>query len=211
MVLLRRIWRIFRAQINSIVHDAEDPEKILEQAILDLEQDLIGLRQGVAGAIASLKRTERQFNEKKAVAEQWHGRAQLALRKGDDRLAREALIRRQPYLNAAGTLQTEIDQQTEIVNKLRKEMTVLESKISQAKMKKNMYIARARSAVANQKIQQVAGNLNGTGISFNAFEPMEDKVMELEARATLMAELETDSLEKKFAALEGGEGNGEKR
>ncbi len=63
MSLVGRIWRIFRAQINSIVDGAEDPEKILEQAILDMEQDLIGLRQGVAGAIASLKRTERQLKE----------------------------------------------------------------------------------------------------------------------------------------------------
>ena len=210
MSLLGRIWRIFRAQINSIVDGAEDPEKILEQAILDMEQDLIGLRQGVAGAIASLKRTERQLKENKAAADQWYGRAQLALRKQDDRLAREALIRRQPYLTTAETLQTEIDKQTEIVNKLRRDMGVLESKISQTKMKKNLYIARARSAVAKEKMQQVAGNLN-TGISVNAFQQMEDQVIELEARAALVAELETDSLESKLAALEGGEEKGQRR
>ncbi len=211
MSLLGRIWRIFRAQINSIVDGAEDPEKILEQAILDMEQDLIGLRQGVAGAIASLKRTERHLKENKAAADQWYGRAQLALRKQDDRLAREALIRRQPYLTTAETLQTEIDKQTEIVNKLRRDMGVLESKISQTKMKKNLYIARARSAVAKEKMQQVAGNLNGTGISVNAFQQMEEQVIELEARAALVAELETDSLESKFAALEGEEEKGQRR
>ncbi len=132
------------------------------------------------------------------------------MRKQDDRLAREALIRRQPYLTTAETLQTEIDKQTEIVNKLRRDMGVLESKISQTKMKKNLYIARARSAVANEKMQQVAGNLN-TGISLNAFQQMEDRVIELEARAALVAELETDSLESKFAALEGGEEKGQRR
>ncbi len=134
-------WLERISNINKIVDGGEDPEKILEQTILELEQHLINLRQGVAGAIASLKRTERQLNQNQAAANQWYSRAQLALRKGDEMLAREALHHRQPYLNIAKTLQTQIDQQRDIINKLRKDIGVLESQIATVKMKKNMYIA----------------------------------------------------------------------
>ena len=148
-------WLERISNINKIVDGGEDPEKILEQTVLELEQHLINLRQGVAGAIrngsasrrASLKRTERQLNQNQAAANQWYSRAQLALRKGDEMLARSALHYRQPYLNIAKTLQTQIDQQRDIINKLRKDIEVLESQIATVKMKKNMYIASGRDPV----------------------------------------------------------------
>lgn len=202
MGLLDRIWRVIRANINSLMNQAEDPEKILEQAVEDMQQDLISMRQGVAQAIATQKRTERQMAQNRATADQWRRRAQLALEKGDENLAREALARRQSYQNNAQTLQAQVEQQKEIINKLKQDMRTLETKISEAKTKKDMYIARARSAVASQKIQELSGNIN-TGSALSAFERMEEKVMELEAGSEAIGELGTDNLEKKFAALEG--------
>ncbi|MGK7875292.1 MAG: PspA/IM30 family protein [Xenococcaceae cyanobacterium] len=203
MGLLERIWRVIRANINSLVNEFEDPEKVLEQAVMDMQQDLISIRQALAQAIATQKRTERQMAQNQATAEQWRRRAQLALEKGDENLAREALVRRQSYQNNTQALQAELEQQSGIINKFKQDMRTLESKISEAKRKKDMYIARARSAVASQKIQELAGNIN-TGSSLNAFERMEEKVMELEAQSEVMGKLGTDDLEKKFAALEGG-------
>ncbi len=202
MGLLDRIWRVIRANINSLMNQAEDPEKILEQAVEDMQQDLISMRQGVAQAIATQKRTERQMAQNRATADQWRRRAQLALEKGDENLAREALARRQSYQNNAQTLQAQVEQQKEIINKLKQDMRTLETKISEAKTKKDMYIARARSAVASQKIQELSGNIN-TGSALSAFERMEEKVMELEAGSEAIGELGADNLEKKFAALEG--------
>ncbi len=146
-------WLERISNINKIVDGGEDTEKILEQTVLNLEQHLINRRQGVAGASASLKRTERQLNQNQAAANGWYSRAQLALRKGDERLARSALHYRQPYLNIAKTLQTQIDQQLDIINNLRKNIGVLESKIATVKMKKNMYIASGRDSVTALRSQ----------------------------------------------------------
>jgi phage shock protein A len=201
MGLFERIMRVIRSQINSLVSKAEDPEKILEQAVMDMQTDLIQVRQAVAQAIATQKRTERQYDQAKSTADEWYRRAQLALQKGDENLAKEALTRRQSYQQTANSLKGQIDGQQEIVGQLKNNMRGLESKISEARTKKDLYIARARSAQASEKLSEVLGNLS-TSTSMSAFERMEEKVMQLEARSEAIASLGADDLEKQFSALE---------
>ncbi|HEY9823775.1 MAG TPA: PspA/IM30 family protein [Candidatus Sericytochromatia bacterium] len=203
MGLIDRILRVIRANLNSLVGNAEDPEKILEQAVEDMQQDLIQLRQAVAQAIATQKRTERQASQAQSTADEWYNRAQLALSKGDENLAREALTRRKTYQETAQAMEAQLSQQSGVVTKLKENMRTLESKISEAKTKKDLYIARARSAQASQKIQEMLGNVS-TGSAMGAFERMEEKVMQLEAQSEALEELGSNELEKKFAALEGG-------
>ena len=202
MGLLERVWRVIRSNISSLVGKAEDPEKVLEQAVADMQQDLIKMRQAVAQAIASQKRTERQATQAQSTADEWRRRAQLALNKGDEDLAREALTRRQSYQETAQTLQNQLEQQNGVIDKMKKDMRTLENKISDAKTKKDMYIARARSAEASQKINEQIGN-TGTESSMSAFERMEERVMELEASSEATQELATDDIENRFSALEG--------
>lgn len=202
MGLFDRIFRVVRANFNSLVSAAEDPEKILEQAVMDLQEDLVQLRQAVAGAIASQKRTERQCAQTQSNADEWYRRAQLALQKGDENLAREALSRRKTYQETAKALSGQIEQQTVIVSQLKQNMRVLESKIADAKTKKDMYIARARSARASEKLNELVGHIDA-GATVNAFERMEEKVLQLEARSQAIADLGADTLEKQFASLEG--------
>ncbi|PSO53812.1 MAG: phage shock protein A [Cyanobacteria bacterium QH_8_48_120] len=204
MGLLERVWRVIRSNISSLVGKAEDPEKVLEQAVADMQQDLIKMRQAVAQAIASQKRTERQATQAQSTADEWRRRAQLALNKGDEDLAREALTRRQSYQETAQTLQNQLEQQNGVIDKMKKDMRTLENKISDAKTKKDMYIARARSAEASQKINEQIGN-TGTESSMSAFERMEERVMELEASSEATQELATDDIENRFSALEGGD------
>ena len=204
MGLIDRFLRVFRANLNSLIGQAEDPEKILEQAVEDMQQDLIQLRQAVAQAIATQKRTERQAAQAETTAQEWYNRAQLALSNGDDNLAREALTRRKSYQETAKAMRDQLVQQSGVVSKLKDNMRTLESKISEAKTKKDLYIARARSAQASQKINEMLGNM-GTGSALSAFERMEEKVMQLEAQSEAIAELGSSELEKKFAALEGSD------
>jgi phage shock protein A len=201
MGLIDRILRVIRANINSLVGRAEDPEKILEQAVEDMQHDLIQLRMAVAQAIATQKRTERQCSQNQATAEEWYRRAQLALQKGDDELARQALTKRKSYQETAEAMQAQLEQQSSVVNKLKQDMRLVEGKISEAKTKKDMYIARARSAQATQRLQEMLGNVS-TGSSLGAFERMEEKVLQLEAQSEAIAQLGTDDLEKKFLTLE---------
>ena len=126
--------------------------------------------------------------------------AQLALQKADEGLAREALTRRKSYQDTAEAMRSQLGQQRVVVDQLRQNMMKLESKISEAKTKKDLYIARARSAKASQQITEMLERTNPGG-AMQAFERMEEKVLQMEAQAEAVAELGTDDLEKRIASL----------
>ena len=111
MGLFDRIRRVVGANLNDLVSKAEDPEKMLEQAILEMQEDLVQLRQGVAQAIAAQKRTEQQYNQAQNELNKWQRNAQLALQKGDENLARQALERKKTFGETATTLKVNLDQQ----------------------------------------------------------------------------------------------------
>ncbi|HAG85302.1 MAG TPA: hypothetical protein DD379_05875 [Cyanobacteria bacterium UBA11162] len=203
MGLFDRLSRVVRANLNDMVSKAEDPEKILEQAIIDMQEDLVQLRQAVARAIATQKRTEQQYNKNQSEANNWHQRAQLALQKGDENLAREALSRKKTTSEAATTLKTQLDQQSTQVDTLKRNLIALEGKISEAKTKKDMLKARVSAAKANEQLQSTIGRL-GTSSAMGAFERMEEKVLEIEARSQAIGELAGNDLESQFAMLESG-------
>ena len=203
MGLFDRIGRLIKANINDLVSKAEDPEKILEQSIIEMGGDLVQLRQAVATAIATQKRTQKHFQQATSESNTWQQRAQLALQKGDEGLAREALVRKKTHSETAGTLKSQLEAQTVQVDTLKKNLMALESKISEAKTKKNMLKARAGAAKANEQLQSSLNSLNATS-SMAAFERMEEKVLQMEARSQAAAELAGAGLEQQFAQLEAG-------
>ena len=205
MGLFDRLSRVVRANINDLVSKAEDPEKVLEQAVIDMQEDLVQLRQAVARSIATQKRTEQQYNKNQSEANNWQQRAQLALSKGDENLAREALIRKKSFADTANSLKTQLDQQSTQVATMKRNLIALESKISEAKTKKDMLRSRANAAKANKQLQDSVSNL-GTSTAMGAFERMEEKVMQLEAESETAAELGGTGIEQQFAALEAGSG-----
>ena len=205
MGLFDRLSRVVRANVNDLVSKAEDPEKVLEQAVIDMQEDLLQLRQAVARAIATQKRTEQQYNKNQQEANTWQQRAQLALSKGDENLAREALVRKKSFADTAGTLKMQLDQQTANVETLKRNLVALESKISEAKTKKDMLKARANAAKAQKQLQETMGNLS-TSSATGAFERMEDKVLQIEAESQAVGELGGTGLEKQFAELEASSG-----
>lgn len=201
MELIKRIVRVIRANFNSLIGSAEDPEKILEQTVMEMQENLVLLRQGVAQAIATQKRTERQAAAAQSQAEEWYRRAQLSLQQGNETLAREALTKRQAYKELLSALSNQIEQQNEIVARLKKDMRSLELKIAEAKTKKDMYIARARSAEASYRLQEMLGGVSATS-SLSAFERMEEKVLQIEAKSEAIAQLSSDDLETQFTSLD---------
>jgi phage shock protein A len=205
MGLFDRLSRVVRANINDLVSKAEDPEKVLEQAVIDMQEDLVQLRQAVARSIATQKRTEQQYNKNQSEASNWQQRAQLALSKGDENLAREALVRKKSFADTATSLKTQLDQQSGQVTSLKRNLIALESKISEAKTKKDMLRARANAAKANKQLQDSMTNI-GTSTAMGAFERMDEKVMALEAESETAGELGGSGIEQQFAALEAGSG-----
>lgn len=203
MGLFDRLSRVVRANLNDMVSRAEDPEKVLEQTIIDMQEDLIQLRQAVAKAIAEQKRTEQRYTQDLAESNKWEQRAKLALSKGDEALAREALTRKKTFSDTAATLKAQLEQQNGQVEVLRRNLVAVESKISEAKTKKNMLVARAKAAKANEEIQKTVGSIDPSSAT-SAFERMENKVLEMEARSSAMGELAGYGVEQQFAQLESG-------
>ncbi|MGK7889410.1 MAG: PspA/IM30 family protein [Leptolyngbyaceae cyanobacterium] len=201
MGLFDRVGRVVRSNLNAMVGAAEDPEKILEQAIIDMQEDLVQMRQAVAQAIASQKRVQQQVTQANNEATKWHQRAQLALQKGDENLAREALSRKKAQSDAATGLQTQLNQQNAQVDTMRKNLIALEGKISEAKTKKDMLKARVSAAKANEQLQSSMSNMN-TSSAMGAFERMEEKVLMMEAKSQAAAEIGGASLDAAFAELE---------
>lgn len=201
MELLNRISRLVRANVNSLVNGAEDPEKVLQQAVIEMQQNLVSLRQAVAQAIATQKRTERQSQQALGFAEEWYNRAQMALQQGEEAIAREALIRSQSHRQTAQTLSAQITQQTAIVQTLKTNLFTLEHKIADARTQKDMYIARARAAQSSVRLNEMLTKVGNAG-AINAFERMESRVLDLEAQAEIADALAVDPLDKQFSQME---------
>ncbi|XP_039133035.1 probable membrane-associated 30 kDa protein, chloroplastic [Dioscorea cayenensis subsp. rotundata] len=201
MNLFDRFARVIKSYANALVSSLEDPEKILEQAVQEMNDDLTKMRQATAQVLASQKRMENKYKAAQQASEDWYRRAQLALGKGDEDLAREALKRRKSYADNAASLKSQLDQQKGVVENLVSNTRLLESKIQEARSKKDTLKARAQSAKTATKVNEMLGNVN-TSSALSAFEKMEEKVMAMESQAEALNQLTTDDLEGKFALLE---------
>ncbi|NEO83304.1 MAG: PspA/IM30 family protein [Spirulina sp. SIO3F2] len=203
MGLFDRLGRLVRANLNDMVSNAEDPEKILEQAIEDMKEDYVQLRQSVAQAIAAKKRTEQEYNNHNAAVEKWQKRARLALENHNEELAKDALQRKQNSAQSATQLKAQLEVQDKQVESLKNNLRLVENKIAEAQGKKDILKARAKAAKANEQLQSTVSSMN-TGSAMAAFERMEEKVLELEARSQAVYEIGGNDLESQFAALESG-------
>ncbi len=204
MEWIERISRVVRAQITYLVQEAEDPEKILSEAIALMEEQLIAMRRALAEAIATHLSSQRQLMLFEASAQKWYERAQLAIDKGNEKLAREALVNRQSYQVQAQSLQQQLEGQNQSIGKVKQNLRQLEQKFTQARAKKSLYLARLRSAAASQKLHEIVGNLNSESAS-GVFERIEAKILELEAQSELTIGQISDPLEQQFATLEGSD------
>ncbi|KAL6586824.1 Membrane-associated 30 kDa protein, chloroplastic [Orobanche minor] len=202
--LFDRFARVVKSYANALVSSFEDPEKILEQTVLEMNDDLIKIRQATAQVLASQKQLENKYKAAQQASEDWYRRAQLALGKGDEDLAREALKRRKSYAvwnDNAISLKAQLVQQKSVVDNLVSNTKLLESKIQEARSKKDTLKGRAQSAKTAKKVTEMLGNLN-TSSALSAFEKMEEKVLAMESQAESLNQLSVDELEGKFALLE---------
>ncbi|GHU60869.1 membrane protein [Spirochaetia bacterium] len=206
MGLFSRLKTLISSNVNDLINKAENPEKMLNQLLIDMNTQLIESKKAVAMAIADEKKLERETANQEAQAQEWEKKAMLAVRAGEDGLAREALLRKQEYENAAAEYRKQWDAQKTAVDKLKTSLRELQNKIDEAQRKKNLLIARAKRAEAQQKIQSTMSSVTGNRTAFDAFDRISAKVDQLEAQADAAKELDDFSadndLEKKFKELE---------
>ena len=163
MNLLGRTWRVIRANARDWQQRRADPEQQLARALTQLQEELACVRQAVARAAATQKRTERQAQNAERQASEWQQRARLALRKGDETQARAALARRQLSLETAATLQQTLARERGIVGKLKADLQVLEGQISAATLQKDLFFARAPLGYGFPATERVARRIPGSG------------------------------------------------
>jgi phage shock protein A len=203
MGIFGRMSDIFKANINDLIDRAEDPGKLMEQMVREMQENLREAKIQVAKAIADEKKLHHQLKQNEMQSKNWESKAMLALKKGDERLAKEALKQKKTYDNLASSVKGQWEEQNTLSSKLKDNLRALESKIDEARRKKEILIARQKRAEAQKKIHEVMTGMNDTS-AFATFDRMEQKVMEIEAHADAAVELEMETLDDQFRALESG-------
>lgn len=206
MGIFDRMKTVISSNINDMINKAENPEKMLNQLVIDMNQQMIESKKAVAMAIADEKKLERELIEQKRLSEDWERKAVIAVKASRDDLAKEALVRKQEAETYYLQLKPQWEAQKVSVEKLKDTLRQLQNKIDEASRKKNILIARAKRAEAQEKIQKTLASVSGNTSAFETFDRMAKKVDELEARADAQVELadlsQTASLDKEFAKLE---------
>ncbi len=202
MGILDRISTILRSNINAILDAAEDPEKVIDQIIRDQEDGIRQARGQVAEMIAEEKRLRAEAEHNQKLAVEWGQKAELAVRRGADDLAREALRRQSDFEDNARVYHTQWTGQKEAVAKLKNALHQLEEKYEATKRQRDVLIARYRRAQTQQQIQRVAASLSITDPSAELAR-MEDRIRRQEALAEAHAEMAAETVETRFAELEG--------
>ena len=201
MGILDRVSTLLRANINDMIDRAEDPEKVVKQLIADMNNQLIQVKTQVAASIADEKQLYQRYQDNQAKAADWQQRAELAVEKGQDDMAREALSRRNAFQQTADGFKTQYDQQSQQVEQLKEALHQLESKIQDAQTKEELLIARSRRAKAETQIRSTLSGLDQSS-ALASFTRIEEKVNQQEARAAALGELDTDTMDHRFQLME---------
>ncbi len=201
MALLERVSTLVRANLNDLIDKAEHPEKMIKQVILDMQNQLLQVKTQVAIAIADQHLLEKKQKENEDKVAEWMRKAELAVDKKQDDLARAALQRVESYRELSdGFAQQVIDQKAQVEN-LKTALRQLEQKLTEAQAKADLLIAQHRRARAVAKASDAKAG-GGNGSSAAAFDRMKRKVEHSSATAQAKSEMAADNLDDRLAALE---------
>lgn len=204
MGIFSRLSTIFRANANAAIDKMEDPEKVLNQLIIDMQEQLATAKKQVATAIADEKRLKLQLENETQKAQEWEQKAMQAVRAGRDDLANDALARKAEHDKYVAEYTKQWQAQKAATDKLRDSLKGMSNKIEEAKRKKGLLIAREKRAKAQKTIQSTLSGISDNG-AMDAFNRMAEKVEQNEAEAEAHTELAedfvSDDLEKQIDAL----------
>jgi phage shock protein A len=201
MALLERVSTLIRANLNDLVDKAEDPEKMIKQVILDMQNQLMQVKTQVAISIADQHVLEKKQQEAEENERQWVRRAEMAVDKKDDALARAALERSMSYKSTAESFRQQVEDQKTQVENLKAALLKLQQKLAEAQAKSDVLLAQHRRSRAMRNANDAGNNISGESHSA-AFDRMKSKVRHSEAAAQAAAELVSDDVGDKFAAME---------
>src|SRR5258708_4656809 len=191
MGIFDRLSTLIRSNISDLISRAENPEKMLNQLIVDMRGQLAKAKQQVASAIADEKRLSAQAEQEKKFAEDWEKRAVLAVQEGRDDLAKQALLRHNEHGQGYVQLHETWIKHREETERLKVSLRQLNDRIEEAKRKKNILIARQKRAEAHKRIQETMGAISDKS-AFETFERMAEQIEPEEPKLTAAAEVTED-------------------
>jgi phage shock protein A len=207
MGIFDRLSTLIKSNINDLISSAENPEKMLNQILVDMRTQLAKAKQQVAAAIADERRLRDQVDAEYRQVQDWEKRAMLAVQEGRDDLAKQALMRYNEHLTHAQQLEATWHAHQLETEKLKGSLRDLNDKIEEAKRKKNLLIARQKRAEAQKRIQETMSAVSEKS-AFEAFSRMEARIEDNERRMIANAEIDEefsgDRLQRDFKALEQG-------
>jgi phage shock protein A len=210
MGIFDRFATLLKSNINDLISSAENPEKMLNQIIVDMREQLVKAKQQVASAIADEKRLKDQAEQEFKLGSDWEQRAMLAVGQGRDDLAKQALVRQSEHQSHAAQLDQTWQMHRAETEKLKSSLRELNDKIEEAKRKKNLLLARQRRAEAQQRIAETMSGLSEKS-AFEAFARMEERIeqneRQIKASAEIDEEFSGDRLLRDFKAIEIGAGS----
>jgi len=210
MGIFSKLSTLLKSNINDLIAKAENPEKMLNQIILDMRDQLAKAKREVAAAIADERKLRAQLDDEIKQTRDWEHRAMLAVKEGRDDLAKQALIRQQEHAQRVQAIEQTWSAQAQETEKLKGSLRQLNDKIEEAKRKRNLLIAKQKRAQAQKRIHETMSGLSDTS-AFEAFNRMAEKIEESERRSLAQAEvteaLSGDTLEQDFLRLEAGGGD----
>jgi phage shock protein A len=200
MNLLERVLTLLRANINTLVEKADDPEKVLRQLQLDMHNQLVQVKTQVATAIAEGRKLQSRAKEKKVEAEMWQRKAEQAVQQDNDAAARDALIRYNEIIKQAQRYQQQHKDQEQLISTMRSILRQLEAKISEVETTIELLVARKRNALLQQRVFDALNKTGGLKEQERA-NRAQDAVMETEARARALADLHDRDLDVQLEQL----------
>ncbi len=210
MSIFSKLSTVIKSNINDLISRAENPEKMLNQIILDMRDQLAKAKREVAAAIADERKLRSSLDAEVKQMRQWEHRAMLAVKEGRDDLAKQALVRHQEHKGRAAALDETWRAQSGETEKLKGSLRQLNDKIEEAKRKRNLLVAKQRRAQAQKRIHETMSGLSNTS-AFDAFNRMADKIEEQERESLAHMEvneaLGPGTLEDEFKVLEGSGGS----
>ena len=212
MSIFTKLSTVIKSNINDLISRAENPEKMLNQIILDMRDQLAKAKREVAAAIADERKLRASLDTEVKQMRQWEHRAMLAVKEGRDDLAKQALVRQQEHAERASSLDGTWKAQAAETEKLKGSLRQLNDKIEEAKRKRNLLVAKQRRAQAQRRIHETMSGLSDAS-AFDAFNRMADKIEEQERQSLAHQEvteaLGPGTLEEDFKALESGTAEGD--
>jgi phage shock protein A len=189
MSFFTRVSDIINANVSDMLDRAEDPEKMVKMLIFEMEEQIGIAREGVAKAIAGEKQLEANLKKNRALVDEWQGKAEAAVERNDEDLARKCLARKKDFERIASSLQPQWEAARRTSDVLKSDLRRIEEKLDEAVRRRDSLIARQMAAEARREVQSVAPSMNRVQRNFDKFDRMERKIEGMEAEATAYAEL----------------------